>query len=111
MRGFLSPHLEDRFEVLGYLRHRGGRHVREHVALEVDDAPLPVHPRQLAPDSGLYPLVVVAYHQTYPTQAPVDEPPKQRGIGLSLLPSRPPPLPGPPESPPCPLLRRPKAPC
>src|SRR5215211_3561033 len=85
MRGFLSPHLEDRFEVLGYLRHRGGRHVREHVALEVDDAPLPVHPRQLAPDSGLYPLVVVAYHQTYPTQAPVDEPPKQRGVGLSLL--------------------------
>src|SRR3712207_1175446 len=55
----LAPDLEDRLEIVGYLLHRGPWHVRENVALEVNDAPLPIHSRQLAKDGGLDPLVVV----------------------------------------------------
>ena len=55
----LSPYLEDRLEVFRYLTHRGCRHVREDVALEVNDAPLPLGAGQLTSHRGLYPLVAL----------------------------------------------------
>src|SRR5215210_274609 len=58
-RRLLAPDLEDRLQILGDLCHRGGRHVGEHVALEMHHAPLPPHSRQLARHRRLYPLVVV----------------------------------------------------
>src|SRR5215210_2856619 len=59
LRRLLAPDLEDGLQILGDLRHRGGRHVREHVALEMDHAPLPPYSRQLTGHRRLYPLVVV----------------------------------------------------
>src|SRR5215212_4432923 len=44
----LTPHLEDGLEVLGHLAHLARRHAREHVALEMHHAPLPLYSRQLA---------------------------------------------------------------
>src|SRR5215210_7843384 len=62
----LAPHLEDRLEVLGHLAHLAGRNAREHVALEVHHAPLPLYSRQLARHRCLYAFVVVGDHETHP---------------------------------------------
>src|SRR5215213_9202959 len=70
-RRLLSPHLEDRFEILRHLGHRGGRHVGQDVALKMYGAPLPLGTRQLAEDRSLYTLMVVRDHQLHATQPPV----------------------------------------
>src|SRR5215210_2945949 len=84
-RRLLTADLEDRLQILGYLCHRGGRHVSQDVAFEMNGAPLPLGARQLAKDGGLYPFVVIGDHQAYSRKAPVDEPSKQRGVGRTLL--------------------------
>jgi hypothetical protein len=63
-RGFLTPDLEDRLEVLCDLGHRRG----QHIALEVDDAPLPACPGKSPEDGGLYSLVVVGDYQAHALQ-------------------------------------------
>src|SRR5215213_1264844 len=44
----LLADLEDGLEVFGHLAHLARRHAREHVALEMHHAPLPLYSRQLA---------------------------------------------------------------
>src|SRR3712207_8885121 len=51
------PYLEDRLYVLGHLCHRGGRHVSQDVAFEMNGAPLPLGTGQLTGDRCLYPFV------------------------------------------------------
>src|SRR5215210_6172633 len=109
-RVLLSPHLEERLQVFGHLCNRGSWHVGEHVAFEVDDAPLPLHSRQLPEGRRLYPLVLVVDHRVYSLQVPIqEEPPEQEGEYAAplSLPRRPPP---PPEDLPEALLVHPHAP-
>src|SRR5215212_1235638 len=71
----LAPDLEERLQILGHLRRRGGWHVREYVALKVHHAPLPPYPRQFARHRGLDALVVVRDHQAHSPETPVHKPP------------------------------------
>src|SRR5215212_1992413 len=67
----LAPDLEERLQILGHLRRRGGWHVREYVALEMHHAPLPLHSRQLTRHRNLNALVVVGDHQAHSLKTPV----------------------------------------
>jgi hypothetical protein len=58
-RRLLALDLEDRLQVLGDLRHPGARNMREHVALDLNDAPLPPYAQQLARHRRHGALVVV----------------------------------------------------
>jgi hypothetical protein len=58
-RRLLAPDFEDRLQVLGDLCYLGGRNMREPVALDLNDAPLPPYAQQLARHRSLDALVVV----------------------------------------------------
>src|SRR3712207_4660312 len=64
-RDLLASYLEDLLEILGDLGRRRRRHMREHVALEMHYAPLPLNPRQLAGHRRFYALVIVGDHQPH----------------------------------------------
>src|SRR5215212_5034048 len=58
----LAPYLEDRLQIVGYLFHRGGWHVRENVALEVH------HPNAIGELRATVVIPFVSTAKTYTTR-------------------------------------------